>query len=380
MRNKTMTMNPTTIRIRRALRPAALGLLLLGSSSSALAQTDAPAAASSSAPASQPMAMSHADGMHGKSPATDTRAMPAKGEPMRMPDGSMMSMPAPPIHDMSAQPMKKSAGTGSMQSMPGMSGMAMPKDMKHAKVMSKAAPIGSLPTSDGAAPKGYDTYGVTLHVHDDPLLAMVQFENLETAHSSDGANSQQWDGRFWVGHNLNKLWVRSEGSRSKGRIEEGIDEGDVEALWGHAISPFWNLMVGIRHDLGTGPTRNWTAFGFQGIAPYEFDFEATAYMGPSGRSAFRLKISQDWLFTQKLILTPKLDLNAYGRADPRRDLGAGVSDVTLSFRLRYEISRKFAPYIGYSWVRSFGTTADMARTAGRPVSDRQILLGVRAWF
>lgn len=350
---RILTRTTDTIRIRRALRPAALGLLLLGSSSGILAQTDAPATASSSPPASQPMAMRHAAGMHGKPAATASPAAQVKGEQMRMPDGSMMSMPVQPTHD-----------------------MALPMAMDHGKGMSRPPPIGSLPSSDGAAPKGYAAYGVTVHMHDDPLLAKLQFDNLETAHGSDGANSQQWDGRFWVGHDLDKLWLRSEGSRGKGRIEEG----DVEALWGHAISPFWNLMAGIRHDLGTGPTRNWAAFGFQGIAPYEFEFEATAYAGPSGRSALRLKTSQDWLFTQNLILTPELDLNAYGRADPRRDLGAGISDASLSFRLRYEFSRKFAPYIGYSWVHTFGATAGMARAAGRPVFDRQILMGVRVWF
>ena len=230
-----------------------------------------------------------------------------------------------------------------------------------------------MPTSDGVAPKGYDAYGAALRIDDDPLLAKVQLDNFESVHSSDGTSGQLWDGRLGVGHNLDKLRLRSEGSHSKGRIEEG----DVEALWGHAISPFWSLMAGMRHDPGTGLTRNWAAFGFQGIAPYEFEFEATVYAGSSGSRAFRLKTSGDWLFTQKLILSPELDLNAYGRADPRRELGAGVSDAPVSFRLRYEFSRKFALYIGYSWVRTFGTTTDMAHTAGRPVFDRQILLGVR---
>jgi len=359
-------MNPITL--RRSLLPGVLGLALLGVSPWASAQTDAPAHASSTTAASQPMTMKHGtgmEGMEGKTPTTAAKTMPPKKGHKAMSHGAMKGM--------SKQPAKKFADRGAMQNMPD---MAMPMDMKHGETMSKAPPIGSLPSSDGAAPEGYAAYGVTLRMHDDPLLAKLQIDNLESAHSSDGANSQQWDGRFWVGHNLNKLWIRSEGSRAKGRIEEG----DVEALWGHAVSPFWNLMAGVRHDLGTGPTRNWAAFGFQGIAPYEFEFEATAYAGPSGRTAFRLKTSQDWLFTQKLILTPELDLNAYGRADPRRDLGAGVSDASLSFRLRYEFSRKFAPYIGYSWVRKFGATAGMARAAGRPVSDRQILMGVRVWF
>ena len=248
--------------------------------------------------------------------------------------------------------------------------------MKMNHQMGESAAPKQLPTSDGAAPKGYDAYGVNLRINDDPLLAKFQFDNLEWAHSSKGSVSQQWDGRFWVGHNLNKLWVRSEGAVSSGKVEEG----DIEALWGHAVSPFWDMMTGVRHDFGTGPERSWAAFGFQGITPYEYEFEATAYAGPSGRTAFRLKTSQDWLFTQKLILTPELDMNAYGKSDPARGLGSGLTDASLSFRLRYEITRKFAPYIGYSLSRKFGNTADMASEEGTPVTDHQLLIGIRAWF
>ncbi len=318
------------VRIRRAAYPTAVTLALLNSSSWALAQSSEPATVSSTLTDSQPMTMEQDAPMHG---------------------------------------MDQTVEMDTMQNMAGM-------DMKHEQTASKTLPIGSLPTSDGAAPNGYDAYGVNLRIHDDPLLAKVQLDNLESAYSSDGVNSQLWDGRFWIGHNLDKLWVRSEGSRSKGNIEEG----DVEALWAHAISPFWNLMAGMRHDFGTGPNRNWAALGLQGIAPYEFEFEATVYAGPSGRSALRIKTAQDWLLTQKLILTPELDMNVYGRADPQRSLGAGISDASLTFRLRYELSRKFAPYIGYSWGSKFGATEDMARTAGQPVSNHQLLMGVRLWF
>jgi copper resistance protein B len=330
MRNETMTTNQIRIRIRPTVYPIAITLVLLSSSSWAVAQSNEPATVSSTPTVSQPMMMGHDAPMQGMAQAVE------------------------------------------MDTMQNMAGM----DMKHEQAVSKAPPIGSLPTSDGAAPNDYDAYGVNLRIHDDPLLAKVQLDNLESAYSSGGVNSQLWDGRFWIGHNLDKLWVRSEGSRSKGKIEEG----DVETLWGHAISPFWNLMAGMRHDFGTRPTRNWAAFGLQGIAPYEFEFEATVYAGPSGRSALRIKTAQDWLLTQKLILTPELDMNAYGRADPQRSLGAGLSDASLTFRLRYEFSRKFAPYIGCGWARKFGATGDMARTAGQSVSDQQILLGVRLWF
>lgn len=262
----------------------------------------------------------------------------------------------------------KEAMDGGMESMPKMGESGPGK--------SQAPPVGSLPQSDGAAPGHYAVYGVTLEMPDDPLLSKVQLDNLEIAHSGSGGDSQRWDGRFWVGRNLNKLWIRSEGIRHQGRVEEG----DAEALWGHAISPFWDLMVGVRHDLGSGPERNWLALGIQGLAPYAFEFEATFYVGPSGRSAFRLKTSQDWLFTQRLVFTPELEANAFGRSDPARGVGSGLSDAALSLRLRYEFSRKFAPYLGYSWARALGGTAGMTRASGRPVVDRTILLGARIWF
>jgi len=236
-------------------------------------------------------------------------------------------------------------------------------------------PVGSLPRSDGAAPEPYAAYGVTMRMPSDPMLSKVQLDSLEYVHGREGA-AQAWNLRAWAGHSLDRVWLRSEGTRSQGRIEDG----DAELLWGHAVSPWWDLMLGARHDLGPGPARNWLAAGVQGIAPYQFDVEVTAYLGPGGRSALRVRASQDWLFTQRLILAPEFELNGYGRSDPARGRGAGIADASLTLRLRYEFSRKFAPYVGYAWVRHWGTTADKAGSLGRPVLDRQILLGLRLWF
>jgi len=235
-------------------------------------------------------------------------------------------------------------------------------------------PIGSLPVSDGAAPNDYQDYGVTLHMKEDPILAKVQLENLETTSDNFGSN-QRWDGRFWLGNSYDKLWLRSEGSRTKGKL----DEGDIEALWGHAITPFWELMLGARHDLG-GPSRDWLALGVQGTAPYEYEIEATLYAGSSGRTAARFKASQDWLFTQKLILSPELDINVYGQSDPERGIGAGISDISASLRLRYEFRREFAPYIGVVWHKSLGNTADYLRADGEATSDTQAVAGLRLWW
>ncbi|WP_240151509.1 copper resistance protein B [Oleiagrimonas citrea] len=248
--------------------------------------------------------------------------------------------------------------------------------MQHAEDNPARSPtIGSLPKSDGAAPEPYSAYGVTLHMPSDPLLSKFMLNSLEYVRGDSGS-SQAWEVKAWAGHNTNRLWVRTEGARSGGRLEEG----DAELLWGHAVSPFWDVMLGARHDLGVGPTRNWAALGIQGLAPYQFDFEGTVYLGPSGRSALRVRTSQEWLFTQRLILEPELELNAYGRGDPRRMYAAGLADTALSLRLRYEFSRKFAPYVGFAWTRKWGGTARMARLEGSPVTDHQLLAGLRIWF
>lgn len=268
---------------------------------------------------------------------------------------------------MSDMPMKDHSSMS--HSMP-MAGQKMPH------MMTPPASNAKLPVSDGAAPGNYDDYGVSLRIHDDPLVAKVQLDKLETARSNQGDRYQSWDGRIWAGYNMNKLWLRSEGTLSKGKTEEG----NVELLWGHAISPFWDSILGFSRNLATGPSRNWLALGVQGVAPYEFETEATLYLGPSGRTAFRLKTSQDWLFTQRLILTPELEMSFYGKNDPSYSLGSGLSDAAIGLRLRYEVSRKFAPYIGVSTKRSFGNTASMAKAEGLAVSQQSLIAGVRVWF
>ncbi len=364
------TMRPLSF-IRQVLRPATLGLALLGVSSlvTVTAQTTAPVPAS----AASVLPPSHLV-MGQKTQNRDVPIHQVDAKPLHHRPGSLQQQYDP--RSGVTPKMRSKNRSGKYQKAMVMGHDMQCMTMEHGKESSKTPPVGSLPRSDGAAPGDYASYGVTLKLDENPLLAKVQLDTLETVHSSRGVNTQQWDGRFWVGHDLNKLWIRSEGTRSQNRLEEG----DIEALWGHAISPFWDGMVGIRHDLGIGPARNWAALGVQGIAPYEFEFAATLYAGSAGRSAFRLITSQDWLFTQRLILTPELEFNAYGHADPQRDLGAGIANVSMSLRLRYEFSRKFAPYIGYSWVRTLGGTAGMARAAGRPVTDRLILAGVRVWF
>jgi copper resistance protein B len=214
-----------------------------------------------------------------------------------------------------------------------------------------------------------------VHMLDDQPLAMLRVDQLEATHGRY-ANGQAWAVQGWYGNDGDKLWLRSEGERSRGRI----DHGQVELLWNHAVAPFWDTQLGVRQDVGHGPQRRWAAFGVQGLAPYWFELEATVYAGPSGRTAARLRAEYELLFTQRLILQPEVELNLHGRNDMATRTGHGLSDTRLGLRLRYEIRRELAPYIGVVWTHRYGATADYARQNGESATDRQFVAGVRFWF
>jgi copper resistance protein B len=227
--------------------------------------------------------------------------------------------------------------------------------------------------SDGT---GYGpTQGLGMAMEDSPRFTKVLLDQLETFHGKDG-NGQRWDAEGWYGDDYDKLWLRTEGERTGGELEDG----NLEALWNHTVATFWTTQLGVRADVGRGPNRTWAAFGIQGLAPYWFEVEATGYVGPAGRTAARVRAEYELFLTQRLILQPELEANLYGTRDPARRLGAGLSDGELGLRLRYEIRREFAPYIGVVWVRRFGGTADFARADGEGILDRQWVAGFRIWF
>lgn len=214
-----------------------------------------------------------------------------------------------------------------------------------------------------------------MHMLDNQPLAMLRVDQLEATHGRH-STGHAWAAQGWYGNDGDKLWLRSEGERSRGRI----DHGHLELLWSHAVAPFWDTRLGMRQDVGHGPKRRWIAFGVQGLAPYWFELEATVYAGSSGRTAARLRAEYELLFTQRLILQPEFELNLHGRNDAATRTGRGLSDTRLGLRLRYEIRREFAPYIGVVWTQRHGAAADYARQDGEPAVDRQFVAGVRFWF
>jgi copper resistance protein B len=193
----------------------------------------------------------------------------------------------------------------------------------------------------------------------------------------DGADSHyRWNGQGWIGTDYDKFWVRTEGTVKSGKVEDG----QHEFLYSRAITTYFDLQGGLRTDLDSRRTRNWAAFGLQGLAPYFFELELSGYVSPEGRLAARAEASYDLLITNQLILQPQVEFNFYSRSDRARGNGAGLSEIDAGLRLRYEITRKFAPYIGIGYEGKFGQTASFARQEGDKTHDVRVLAGIRLWF
>ena len=212
-------------------------------------------------------------------------------------------------------------------------------------------------------------------MEDDPTLFAVFVDQFEWRDTEDD-DSLVWDVHGWIGKDLNKFWWKSDSELEGGDAENA----ELQFLYSHAIAPFWEVQTGWRTDIETDFGRDWAVIGVQGLAPYFFKVDAALFIGSSGRTAARLEVEYSFLFTQKLILTPEIEINAYGEDDLALRIGSGLSNTELGLRLRYEIRREFAPYIGLNWEKKYGTTADYARDDGLKTSDLQLVIGIRAWF
>jgi copper resistance protein B len=210
---------------------------------------------------------------------------------------------------------------------------------------------------------------------ENPLNKLVLLDRFEWQNAS-GGDALDWDLDAWIGRDLAKVWFRSEGARSSGTTERA----ELEVLWGRGIARWWELVAGARRDFAPGDEQSWAAIGVHGMAPYRFDVEATAYVGNGASTALRIETKRDLLVTNRLILSPLLEVNWHGQTDTARGVGAGLSDAEIGLRLRYEIRREIAPYVGLSYERSFGRTADLVSSAGDDTSDTRLVAGLRVWF
>ena len=210
---------------------------------------------------------------------------------------------------------------------------------------------------------------------DDPVLTMTKLDQFEVR-DADGSDPIILEGQAWIGQDLHKLWLKTELEY----VDSDTEEAELQALYSRAIAPFWDVQVGLRKDFEPSPSRNWAVLGLQGLAPYLFEIDTALFLGESGRTGLRLEAEYELLFTQRLILSPEIEVNFHGQNDEATGTGSGLSNVELGLRLRYEIRREFAPYIGINWSKKYGNTADFSRQEGADVSDTQLVVGIRAWF
>ena len=213
-----------------------------------------------------------------------------------------------------------------------------------------------------------------LKLADEHAFWSVLGDRLEYQEDSD---STVYDVQAWYGTTYDRFVIKAEGDIADGTLEES----STDLLWGHALNAYFDTQLGVRLDqYNEGKDRQWLAFGVQGLAPYWFELDVTAYVGDDGRTALSAEAEYELLLTQKLILQPRAELNLYGKDDAENGLGSGLSDLAVGLRLRYEFSRQFAPYIGVEWTDTYGDTADYRRAAGEDTSDTQFVAGLRFWF
>ena len=303
--------------------------------------------------------MSQMQGMGEATPPPPT-AQPAAGGPDALPGMDMGPAAADPHagHDMST-----------MQAAP--QAPAPP-----------ATPAPAAAPGDHAADRYFDSAAMAAaraqlaREHGGAPAAMVLL-NVGEWRSGLGGGGYRWSGEGWFGGDVNRLALKSEGEGSGRR---GVDAAEIQALYSRAVGPYFNLQAGLRYDLRPRPNRTFAVLGFEGLAPYWFEVEGAVFVSDRGDVRGRLEGYYDHRITQRLILQPRAEVNLAAGDEPDAKIGSGISDAEIGLRLRYEVTRRFAPYVGLSYERKFGHTADFARHDGDKIEGAGLVIGVRAWF
>ena len=200
--------------------------------------------------------------------------------------------------------------------------------------------------------------------------------NLAEYQARSGADGYRWEGQAWFGGDINRLVVKTEG---EGVRREGVESAEVQALYSRAVGVYTDLQAGVRQDVEPYG-RTYATVGFESLLPYWFDVEGAAFLSTKGDVLARLEGTYDLRLTNRLILQPRAELNFAAQNTPETRTGSGLSNAELGLRLRYEIRREFAPYIGVSWDRKAGKTADYARARGEDAEATSLVVGIKAFF
>jgi len=209
----------------------------------------------------------------------------------------------------------------------------------------------------------------------DPEVLKVTGDQLEYRFH-EGEKAQVFEGDITYGNSFNKVRLKADAERHEGEMEEL----NLQALWLHAISPYWDLQLGLSRDIHPDPVRNRLVVGFDGLAPYFFETDASLLVDKDGRTSLNVTAEQELMFTQKLVLSPEFTLAAHSNTSETYGEGKGLSSIGVGLRLKYEIVREFAPYVGAVWSRSFGDSADIIREEGGDIQSTHWVAGVSFWF
>lgn len=201
--------------------------------------------------------------------------------------------------------------------------------------------------------------------------------NLAEYQAHQGHDGYRWDGEAWFGGDIDRAELRTEGT---GTLRGRVDDAEVQALYGHAIGPYFDLQAGVRQEFAPHPTRSDVTIGVEGLAPYMFQTEARLFVSTQGEVSGRFEAWMDERLTQRLVLQPRAELNFAAQDEPERRIGAGLYDAELGARLRYEMARRFAPYVGISYEAATGRTADYLRADGHAPTTTSFVAGVRFWL
>ncbi len=327
-----------------------------------------------------------------KAPAKKKRTAPSRkgaaakkapAEKSKASSATKKSAAKPPAgHDMFSMPGMEMPSGHDMSSVPG---IAMPADTD-AEAVGTNLPAGSAPPppfpTDHAADQIYPPAAMAMGRHHMDTFHGGQkfgqvFFNLAEYQFRKGRDGFEWNGQAWYGGDINRLWLKSEGDGTFGR---SVDRAEVQALYSHAIGPYFNLQGGVRYDFKPNPSRVYATVGVEGLAPGFFELEGALFLSNKGELLARGEGYYDQRITQRLILQPRAELNFAAQSSREPGVGSGLSDVEFGLRLRYDIRREFAPYVGVQYRRAFGDTARYLRVAGEDPGGWELLTGVRAWF
>ena len=211
---------------------------------------------------------------------------------------------------------------------------------------------------------------------DDQIYWSLNVDQLEYG-VRDGKDTLGWDGIAWAGNDDHRIELASSGEKERGGE---LESAEIQLRYRKPVSDFFDLQAGLRQDFKPDPDRSFALIGLSGLAPQWIETEMQAFVSDRGETSARLEAEYDLLLTQRLVLQPAAEVNVAFAEVEERGIGSGVNDLELGLRLRYEVGREFAPYIGYEWSRKFGQTADFAREEGEDVISSAVLAGIKFWF